>query len=75
MAQKRVAARRRDGTYITSEYMEPEAAKAEFERVLDEVKAYGSNPEHWAKLGQEGAIKAIDIESVELQDEPFVGVA
>ena len=43
--------------------------------MLDEVKAYGSNPEHWAKLGQEGAIKAIDIESVELQDEPFVGVA
>ena len=70
-SEKRVVVHLKDGNKVASEYMEEEAAQAEFERNLAEKPGQGPVNEI-IRVGKTAAFKSGDFSRIELHDPPVL---
>ncbi len=60
----------KDGNTVESEYMEEEAAQAEFERILAEKPGPGALGDEIIRVGKRAAFKSGDFARIEVKSEP-----
>jgi hypothetical protein len=70
-SEKCVVVYLKDGNKVASDYMEEEAAQAEFERILAEKPGQGSANEI-IRVGKTAAFKSGDFSRIELQGPPVL---